>query len=139
MSSKSEHTDLETRPPANERSLISIAGNKLLLAAAISFAIFTLLCLAENSNEAYFTRWYAKQEFDALSRNLHTDETGRLTLKRAHDLAHYWSANADAYGFRIWDRTGAIIDAANMSLLEGASPFALHEHNKPDRWQRKIS
>lgn len=143
MSSKSERIDNVTEGGGGEDivregSLISLTGSRLILAAFISFVIFSLLCLAENTNEEYFTRWYAKLEFQALSNNLVVDETGKLLLKHGSDISQYWSANADAYAFRIWDAAGNVIAASNEALFVGVSPVATTERIKPDRWQRKI-
>ena len=138
MSSKSEYTETATKQSMCARSLISLTGSRLVLAAIISFVIFTLLCFVENTNEAYFTRWYAKLEINSLLNNLVPDESGSISIKRGDDIAHYWADNANAYGFRIWDQSGTVIDASNLAIFDGVSPVAAHGQKMPDHWQRKI-
>lgn len=119
------------------KNLIALTGERLVLAALISFAIFAGKCIVDNTDEAYATRLYSKLEIKNLTDSLAIDEAGRLSLKRMDCIAHYWS-HPDAYAFRIWDGRGATIFGGSRDLIESASPVPRDHLNTPDSWQRKL-
>lgn len=138
MSWRSARIDTPSGNQNGSVSLIALTGRRLILAAIIAFAIFTIQCLVENADESYFTRWYGKHQIDALEHSLAANDSGALSLQRSDNIAHYWSTNANSYAFRIWNAAGDIIASSNLDFFEETSPLPALGRNAPDKWHRKI-
>lgn len=113
-------------------------GARLLLAAALSFAILSFLCFAENFlEEEYFTRWYGKVEIQSLVNRITPSAHGGLELNSRDGLEHYWSRRDD-YAFRIWDASGRMIASENANSIAAWSPVSIAATVLPSSWNRKF-